>query len=79
MSGDDQDDEDVSENEENQEEFQDYEDGADIIEHVNGNGTTAINPNEIELSARGQQILRRLNINFQANCKLSYVITNKHF
>lgn len=68
MSGDDEnevyEEDDVSESEEIPREFEDGEEG-DEIEHVNGNGTTCINPNEIELSARGQQILRRLNINYQ--------------
>lgn len=64
MSGDEGKDED-SANEENEGEFED--DDVDEIEHVNGNGTTCINPNEVELSARGQQILRRLNINYQTH------------
>ena len=71
MSGEeegDEEDDDISENQENEGEFRDDDDvqeESDAIEHVNGNGTTCINPNEIELSARGQQILRRLNFNYQ--------------
>lgn len=76
MSGDeeeaipgDNDEEDVSESEEVPREFEDGDEEGDQIQHVNGNGTTCVNPNEIELSARGQQILRRLNINYQAHRK----------
>lgn len=60
---------DISENQENEGEFLDDEE-SDAIEQVNGNGTTCLNPNEIELSTRGQQILRRLNFNYQIQGRL---------
>ena len=67
MSGDEEEDE-----EEEGEECEDEEHGdEDVHEYDERNFFDAdTDPNDIELSVRGQQILRRLNINFQNNSKL---------
>ena len=64
MSGDEEDgDEEGEQGEEIEEEEQGDEDVKEYDENNFFDADT--DPNDIELSARGQQILRRLNINFQ--------------
>ena len=58
MSGDDEEDEEGEEDE---------EEGAELVHEYDESGFIDANtdPNDIQLSARGQEILRRLNINYQ--------------